>query len=177
MIVLVVGLSVGLFVVSRSYPDIVKKLGDFGYAGVFVVSLISCLTVILPVPGVLVIFPLVTNLNPVLVALAGSTGGTIGEITGYTAGYGSQGMATKGRMYRRVEGWMKRWGAWTILAFAFVPFLPFDVAGLVAGALRFPLWKFLLFGWIGKTAKYTILTYALFYGWKLVLPYLGGSGG
>lgn len=174
MIALVAGISVGLFVLTQRDPELIKKLGDLGYLGVFAASLVSSLSVILPVPGVLVVFPLVTALNPLLVALAGSTGGIIGEITGYTAGYGGQGMANKGRMYLRIEGWMKRYGAWTILVFAAVPVFPFDVAGLVAGALRFPLWKFMLVGWIGKTIKYIALVYAAFYSWKLLMPLLGG---
>ena len=171
MLILVIAITVGLFVFAQRYPDKVKEFGNLGYLGVFIASLVSSLTVILPVPGVLVVFPLVTNLNPFLVALAGSTGGIIGEITGYMAGYSGQGMANKGKMYERVELWMKRWGMWTVFAFAFAPFLPFDVAGIVAGAMRYPLWKFLIVGWIGKTLKYIGLVFAAFWGWEYLLRY------
>jgi membrane protein YqaA with SNARE-associated domain len=171
MLILVIAITVGLFVFAQCYPDKVKEFGNLGYLGVFIASLVSSLTVILPVPGVLVVFPLVTNLNPFLVALAGSTGGIIGEITGYMAGYSGQGMANKGKMYERVELWMKRWGMWTVFAFAFAPFLPFDVAGIVAGAMRYPLWKFLIVGWIGKTLKYIGLVFAAFWGWEYLLRY------
>jgi membrane protein YqaA with SNARE-associated domain len=170
-LLLVVVITVGLFVFTQRYPEIVDKFGDFGYLGVFVGSLISSATVVLPVPGVLVLFPLVVSLNPVLVALAGSTGGIIGEITGYMAGYGGQGIANKGKMYQRVEGWMKKWGVWTIFIFAFAPFLLFDIAGVVAGALRYPLWKFLLVGWIGKSLKYIGLVYAMAWGWESLLRF------
>ena len=170
-LLLVVVITVGLFVFTQRYPEIVDKFGDFGYLGVFVGSLISSATVVLPVPGVLVLFPLVVSLNPVLVALAGSTGGIIGEITGYMAGYGGQGIANKGKMYERVEGWMKKWGVWTIFVFAFAPFLLFDIAGVVAGALRYPLWKFLLVGWIGKSLKYIGLVYAMAWGWESLLRF------
>jgi membrane protein YqaA with SNARE-associated domain len=163
----VIAISVGLFVVTQRYPEIVDKFGNLGYLGVFVGSLISSATVVLPVPGVLVLFPLVASLNPILVALAGSMGGIIGEISGYMAGYGGQGIANKGKMYKRVEGWMKKWGVWTIFVFAFAPFLLFDVAGVVAGALRYPLWKFLLVGWVGKSLKYIGLVYAMAWGWEV----------
>jgi membrane protein YqaA with SNARE-associated domain len=165
-ILLVIVISVALFVITQRYPEIVDKFGNLGYLGVFVGSLISSATVVLPVPGVLVLFPLVVSLNPILVALAGSSGGIIGEITGYMAGYGGQGIANKGKMYERVEGWMKKWGVWTIFVFAFAPFLLFDVAGVVAGALRYPLWKFLLVGWVGKSLKYIGLVYAAAWGWE-----------
>jgi membrane protein YqaA with SNARE-associated domain len=170
-LLLVVAITVGLFVVTQRYPEIVDKFGDLGYLGVFFGSLISSATVVLPVPGVLVLFPLVVSLNPVLVALAGSTGGIIGEISGYMAGYGGQGIANKGKMYQRVEGWMKKWGVWTIFIFAFAPFLLFDIAGVVAGALRYPLWKFLVVGWVGKSLKYIGLVYAMAWGWESLLRF------
>ena len=172
-LLLVVVITVGLFIFTQRYPEIVDKFGNLGYLGVFIGSLISSATVVLPVPGVLVLFPLVASLNLVLVALAGSTGGIIGEITGYMAGYSGQGMVNKGKMYERVEGWMKKWGVWTVFVFAFAPFLLFDVAGVVAGALRYPLWKFLLVGWVGKSLKYIGLVYAMAWGWEFLLRYIG----
>ena len=171
MILISVALSVGLFIFAKSYPDKVKELAGLGYLGVFVVSLVSSATVILPVPGLLVIFPLVATLNPVLVALAGSTGGIFGEITGYMAGYGGHGIAHGSKMHLRAEGWMRRWGSWTIFFFAVGP--AFDIAGVVAGAFRYPLWKFMLIGWVGKSMKFIALVYAMVWGWEALLRYLG----
>jgi len=170
-VLLVIAVSVGLFIFSQRYPDKVKEFGSYGYLGIFIGNLISSATVILPVPGVLVLFPLVINLNPLLVALVGATGGIIGEITGYMAGYGGQAIINKGKMYQRVEGWMKKWGVWTIFVFAFAPFLLFDIAGLVAGALRYPLWKVMRVGWIGKSLKYIGLVYAAVWGWQTLLRF------
>ncbi len=113
ILLVVIIISVGLFFIVQRYPDKVEELANFGYLGVFIISLLSSATLILPVPGVLVLFPLVVALNPVLVALAASTGGIIGEISGYMAGYSGRGMVNivnSGRMYNRVERWMWRWG-------------------------------------------------------------------
>ena len=168
-----IALSSGLFFFARLYPDQVKELAGLGYLGVFVVSLVSSATIILPVPGVLVAFSLAAALNPVLVALAGSTGGIIGEITGYMAGYGGHGIAHGNRMHIQAGGWMRRWGTWTILLFAAVPLLPFDIAGVVAGALRFPLWKFLVIGWLGKSIKFVAVVFGMAWGWEALLRFLG----
>lgn len=170
ILVVVTGISIGLFFFIDRQK--VEQLGNYRYLGVFVVSLLSNATVILPVPGILVIFPYVANLNPVFLGLVGAAGGTLGEITGYMVGYSGRRAIKRGRTYERVEGWMKRWGAWTIFVFAAVPILPFDVAGVVAGALRFPVWKFLLLAWAGKSLKYVLLMLASVWGWELVLPYL-----
>ncbi len=171
ILLLAIAITVALFVFAQRYPEKVKELENLGYVGVFLVSLIMNATVILPVPGILVLFPIAVTYNPFLVGLASATGGIIGEITGYMAGYGGRGMVRHGRMYDRVEGWMKRWGSWVI--FVFAAFLIFDIAGVVAGALRFPLWKFLLVGWLGKSVKCIALMLAGAWAWEAILRYFG----
>jgi membrane protein YqaA with SNARE-associated domain len=172
--ILVVLLAVAITVVLFLFRDKVVALGNYGYLGAFLVCLISNASIILPVPGIVVLFALGTTLNPVLVALAGATGGVIGEITGFMAGYGGRGMVQGGgRMYTLAEDWMKRWGGWAIFVFAVFPLPIFDIAGVVAGILRYPLWKFLLIAWLGKSLKYIILVLAGAYGWQVVLRSLG----
>ena len=170
-LLLVVAVTVGLFVFSQRYPEKIGEFENYGYLGAFLISMASNATVILPVPGILVFLPIVTAFNPLLLGLVGATGGIIGEITGYMAGYSGSGMIQDSRMYARVEGWMRRWGAWAVFVFAATPFLPLDIAGIVAGAMRFPLWKFLLVAWVGKSLKYIGLLVAGFYGWEIVLSY------
>jgi membrane protein YqaA with SNARE-associated domain len=172
-ILLVIVISVALFVITQRYPEIVDRFESYGYVGVFLISLVSNATVILPVPGILVFIPLLTAFNPVFLGLVGAAGGVIGEITGYMAGYSGRGLVQRSKMYGRVEGWMKRWGIWVVFVFAVAPFLLLDVAGMVAGALRFPLWKFLLVVWVGKSIKYVGLALAAAWGWELLLHWIG----
>ena len=56
----------------------------------------------------------------------------------------------------KIEGWMKKYGGWAIFVLAFQPFLPFDAAGLVAGATKYPYWKFCFFCFLGRVPKYLI---------------------
>lgn len=170
MLLLVVAITAVLLL----YRDRVAELGHYGYLSAFLVCLISNATVILPVPGIVVLFALGTTLNPVLVGLAGAAGGIIGETTGFIVGYGGRQMVqSRGRTYARAENWMRRWGAWAVFAFAAAPLPVFDLAGVVAGALRYPLWKFLLIGWVGKSIKYVILVLAGAWGWEVLLRYFG----
>lgn len=169
-ILLVVAISVGLFLCQ----DRVAELGHYGYLGAFLVSLVSSATVILPLPGIVVLFALGAALNPVLIGLTGATGGIIGEMTGFMAGYGGREMVQRrGQAYARAENWMRRWGGWAVFAFAAVPLPVFDVAGVVAGVLGYPLWKFLLIGWVGKSIKYVFLVLAGAWGWEAMLRYFG----
>ena len=56
----------------------------------------------------------------------------------------------------------------TIFIFSLVPFFPFDLAGIVAGALRFPFWKFFLLCWLGRTLLYIGVALAGAWGWGAI---------
>ena len=155
VILSVVALTVFLFL-NR---DRVKELEAMGYPGVFLISLLSNATLILPVPGVLFTSAMGAVFNPYLVALAAGSGATLGEITGYMAGFSGQGVIENRKWYDKVTAWMKNYGGITVLVLAFIPNPVFDIAGMVAGALRMPIWKYLIFSWIGKVGK--MLVFAL----------------
>ncbi len=170
MVLLSVAITVLLVVYGKRLPD----FGTYGYLGAFLVGLISNATIIFPVPGIVALFYFGTVLNPVLVGLVGATGGIIGEMTGFMAGYGGREIVQgHGRLYATAEKWMKRRGGWVIFAFAAVPLPVLDIAGVVAGALRYPLWKFFLIAWVGKSIKYVILVLAGAWGWEALLHFLG----
>ena len=153
-LLLVIAITVGLLYFYKNYPARVDELKDYGYLGAFLISLIFNATVILPAGNILILSALGATLpSATLVGLAGGAGAAIGEITGYMAGYSGRTIVGKGKMYVRVEYWVRRWGAMAIFIFALVPFV-FDLAGIAAGVLRFPLWKFLLICWFGRSLLY-----------------------
>ncbi len=167
-LLLVIAITAALFL----YRDRVAELGNYGYLGVFLISLAFNATILLPMPVFLILFAFGAIFNPVLVGLIGAVGGAIGEMTGYMVGYSGRGVAQSNKMYARAEGWMRRWGALTIFIFTLVPFTPFDLAGMAAGALRFPIWKFLLICWFGKVLLYVGVALAGAWGWETILPWL-----
>ena len=120
----------------------------------------------------IVLYPITGAVGPIIVGLAGGVGAAIGETTSYMAGYGGRGVVERVRLYNRLVGWLRRWGALAIFILALVPFF-FDLAGIAAGVLRFPLWKFILVCWLGRTILYVGIVLAAGWGWETVLPYLG----
>ena len=169
-LLLVIAITVGIFYFYRHYPNRVEELKDYGYLGAFLISLTLNATVILPAGNILMISVFGAALpSAVVVGLAGGAGAAIGEITGYVAGCSGRGIAQRSKMYSRVEGWVRRWGAMTIFIMALVPFV-FDLAGIAAGVLRFPFWKFLLLCWLGRTILYIGVALAGAWGWEAVLP-------
>ena len=165
--VIILGLSVGLyFLVRYLMARFDLSVGGFAtttYLVVFVVTLVSNASIIIPVPvfvGIMIAaakaMAEISPWGPVLIALTASTAGTLGEMTGYYAGYLGKKIiiteATPG--YEKLVGWMKRHGMLAVFLLSLQPILPFDVAGLVSGVSRIPLWKFVLPCWAGKFPKY-----------------------
>lgn len=172
-LLLVLAVMVVIFCFFRNYPEEVARLEGYGYLGAFLISLIFNATVILPAGNILVLAALGATLpSAVLVGLAGGAGATIGELTGYIAGYSGQAMVQRQKAYARIEHWVKRWGALTIFILSVVPFF-FDLAGIAAGVVRFPLWKFLIACWLGRTILYIIVALAGAQGWETILRYFG----
>jgi uncharacterized membrane protein YdjX (TVP38/TMEM64 family) len=140
----------------------IYKFAWLAYLLVFVMSIVANLSVIVPVPfGLSIMIAAATKWNPVLIVLAGSAGGAIGELSGYLAGYLGNKLAIPENtaFYQRIERWVLRYGVWAIFFLALQPVIPFDVGGFIAGTTRMPLRKFLPALWLGKLPKYLVLVY------------------
>jgi uncharacterized membrane protein YdjX (TVP38/TMEM64 family) len=95
-----------------------------------------------------------------LVGLASGLGQTLGETTGYLAGYGGSVVFEESQIYNRLRYWMEKRGFLTLLVLAAIPNPLIDLAGMTAGALKYPFYKFLLALWIGKTIKSLVFAWA-----------------
>ena len=146
-------LAVAISLAIVLFRDELARFERYGYPGVFLISLLGNATVILPAPSLAVVFSMGGVLNPFFVGLVAGVGEALGELTGYLAGYGGQAVIEDWGMYERLERWMQRNGSATILTLSAIPNPIFDLAGIAAGALRFPLAQFLLSCWVGKTIK------------------------
>jgi uncharacterized membrane protein YdjX (TVP38/TMEM64 family) len=178
-VILVIVLSFG---VAYLFQVITAKLhlplynvAWLAYLIVFLFSLAANLTIIAPVPiGLSVIMAASTAWNPLLVALFASIGASLGELSGYFAGYlGRKVAIPEGqKWYARFESWIQRYGAWAVFLLAVQPILPFDIAGIIAGTAKMPLGKFLPALWAGRFPKYIVFAYAG--AWLLQhVPFLG----
>jgi uncharacterized membrane protein YdjX (TVP38/TMEM64 family) len=149
-----------------------ELLKPYGYLGIFALTLLSDATVIVPFPGLMGIFVAGGFLNPILVGLVGGLGSALGEMTGYLAGYGGRAVIEDRAAYAKLEKWMQRNGALTIFVLSVIPNPVFDMAGIAAGMLKFPLWRFLIACWLGKAIKFIVIAFAGAASWDFILPYL-----
>jgi uncharacterized membrane protein YdjX (TVP38/TMEM64 family) len=125
---------------------------------IFLLSILTNATVLIPLPGVVFTSAMGAVFDPFWVAVASGSGATLVELSGYMAGVGGQVWLT---IWIGTSGWNIGSGSTTIgqLSCCFHSQSPFDMAGFIAGAGKVPLWKFLLFTWIGKIAKMLMFAY------------------
>lgn len=156
MLIAVLAISIYIF----SIRDQAEHLAAYGYPGLFLLSILANATVILPAPGIALTFAAGAIFSPLLVALTAGAGATIGELTGYMAGFSGRGIAQRSNAYMRIESWTKRYGGVAVLILAFIPNPFFDLAGAAAGALGMPIATFLLWAFVGKFLKMLVFAYA-----------------
>lgn len=147
-----------------NYGQISKyEWGQLGYAGIFAIMFITSATVILPLPGLAAATIAGAFANPLLIGIVGGLGSATGEMTGYMAGYGgSKILDGKGRKhYVRIKEMLTEKGRAFILIFLFalIPNPLFDLAGLAAGTIRYPPWKFFIACALGKIIKVAAFAY------------------
>lgn len=151
----VIGITLYIF----SIRDRVEEFAAYGYPGIFLIAMLANATVLLPAPGVAVIYAMGAIFNPFGVALAAGTGGAVGELSGYLAGFSGQAVIEKMDVYERVRPWVEKYGGWAILVLSAIPNPFFDIAGIAAGIAKMPIRTFLVFTWVGQLIK--MLLFAL----------------
>lgn len=158
IIALFVVVALSIFV--WSIRDQAEQLANYGYLGIFILSFLAYATVLLPAPGIAVVFTMGSVFNPVGVALAAGTGAALGELSGYLAGFSGQAVVEKVEIYERLTKWMKRNGSLTVFILAAIPNPFFDLAGVAAGSLKMHVVRFFIFCWMGEVIKMAIFAFA-----------------
>jgi len=69
----------------------------------------------------------------------------------------------KDKRLQRIEGWMQKYGLVTLFVLAAIPNPAFDLGGIVAGATKIPVWKYLLAVGLGKAVKFFFFAFLGFY--------------
>ena len=159
--VLALFVVVGITLFFYSMRDRLEEFQQWGYPGIFLIALLANATVLLPAPGVAVIYAMGAIFsNPFAVGLAAGLGGTIGELSGYLAGFSGQAIVERMDVYNRIKPWVDRYGGWAILVLSAIPNPFFDIAGIAAGIAKVPLRTFIIFSGIGQLIKMTAFALA-----------------
>jgi membrane protein YqaA with SNARE-associated domain len=148
-----IGITAGIILMR----DHIRDFAVYGYPGIFLITLIGNATLILPAPTYAIVFAVGGVLDPFVVGVVAGLGAALGEMTGYLAGIGGRSVIENRAIYNQFEHWTRKAGWLVIFLLAALPNPFFDIGGIVAGALRMPLLRFLLACWAGKTIRFIVL--------------------
>jgi len=142
-------------------PDLAYRLGSLGYIGVFLITLISNATIVVPIPYFGLVAALSPGLSMVGVGIAGALGSVIGESVSFFVGRSGRGVVEQTRFYRWVQRQLEHpWRAFVVLfALSAPPNPAFDVAGLTAGAMGLPYWIFLSAVFLARLVRFGIVAF------------------
>lgn len=135
-----------------------EEYAGVSYGGLFLLAFLFNSTVLLPSPILTIVGTMSLSLPPLWVGLVAGIGATIGELVGYMAGLTGRELVDD-RVSVRVRNWIQRGGALTVFFAAFIPGPVFDFVGIAAGALRFPILRFIVYCGIGKILKMILFAY------------------
>lgn len=147
--------------------DIEHWLRDFaiqyGYLGVFLISLLGATSIFVPIPYTVVIFILgsLQTFDPFFIAVAAGAGAAIGEFSGYLLGVG--GRKVIGDKYKKkidfITKLFKKYGSIAIFIFALTP-LPDDLLFIPLGVMRYSLLRAFVPAILGKFFSNLIIAYS-----------------
>ncbi len=154
-LVIVIGVTVAAYLLK----DRIENFAVYGYPGIFLITLLAYATVLIPVPGLAVVFAMSGLLHPVGVAAAAAAGAAVGELSGYLAGYSGRAVIENWKRYEKITAWVRKYGGPAILVLAVIPNPVFDLVGVAAGVLKMPIHKFLLWVFPGQFIKMLVIAY------------------
>jgi membrane protein YqaA with SNARE-associated domain len=134
---------------------------QYHYFGIFLISFIGASSVIFPIPYMVIIFALGSELEPLLIAIAVGLGSAAGEFTGYLLGIGggkiiSEKSKEKARSLTKV---IEKFGWIYIFFFALTP-LPDDLLFIPLGIMRYGFVRAFVPALIGKFSMGLIVAYS-----------------
>ena len=143
------------------------NIESVGYTSIWLLAFIGAALVFSPVGALAAVCVAATpaaDLNPFLIGVVAGSAEAIGELTGYLAGMSGKAIFDRNRFYIRFKNLFSRYAAFTLFFGSIIPNPFFDVMGVAAGSILYPVRRFLLLVFIGKTIKFTWVALGCYYG-------------
>ena len=136
-----------------------------GYTSIWFLAFVGAALVFLPVSALAAVcVGAAVDLNPFLIPGVAASAEAVGELTGYLAGMGGKAVFERNRFYLRFKNLFSRYASLTLFLGSIIPNPFFDFLGVAAGSILFPVKRFLLIVFIGKTIKFTWVALGCYYG-------------
>jgi|TARA_Y100001938_G_C8094748_1_gene437336 membrane protein YqaA with SNARE-associated domain len=138
-----------------------------GYTGIWIAAFLGAALMFVPVGALAAVCVAATpavGLNPLIVGVVAGSAEAVGELTGYAAGVGGKGLLERSRFYPKIHSLMSRYAGLVIFTASVIPNPVFDVMGVAAGSIRYPVRRFVLIVFAGKTIKFTWVGLSCYHG-------------
>ena len=137
-----------------------------GYTSIWFIAFIGAALVFAPAASLAAVCVAVTagDLNPLVVGVVAGSAEALGELTGYAAGRGGKEMFKRNRFYLRFKDFFSRYAGLTLFFGSIIPNPLFDIMGVAAGSVLYPVKRFLLIVFIGKTIKFAWIGVSCYWG-------------
>ena len=147
--------------------DIVDWMNSFalqyGYFGIFLISLLGATSVFVPIPSTIVIFTLgaSSTFDPLWIAVAAGAGAAIGEFSGYLIGFGGRRIISEKQKTKMdfLTKLFRKFGPIVIFIFALTP-LPDDLLFIPLGVMRYSVIRAFIPALLGKFFSNLIIAYS-----------------
>lgn len=160
--------------------DIVTWMRDFavqyGYLGIFIISLFGSSSIFIPIPAPVVIFALGGSglFDPFWIAVAAGLGATVGEYSAYLVGFGGRKLISE--KYKKkmdlLSRLFKRYGAVVIFVFTLTP-LPTDLLFIPLGVMRYSVLRIFIPALLGKFLSNLIIAYSGYLSIHFIRDFFG----
>lgn len=141
---------------------------QYGYFGIFMLSLLGALSIIFPIPYTVIIFTLgglkvgeTWVFEPLWIAIAAGLGSALGEFSGYLVGFGGRKVISE--KYKKKTDFLvklfNKFGPVTIFIFALTP-LPDDLLFIPLGIMRYSFIRAFIPALAGKFFMNLIIAYS-----------------
>jgi membrane protein YqaA with SNARE-associated domain len=168
------------------FTDVIQQLSawmeslalQYGYFGIFLISLVGALSIFFPIPYTVIIFTLGGTFEPLWIALAAGMGSAVGEFSGYLIGFGGRRVISE-KYKTKMEFLMRlfdRFGPVMIFLFALTP-LPDDLLFIPLGVIRYSLVRAFIPALIGKICMNFIVAYSGRFSIQIIRDIFGVESG
>jgi membrane protein YqaA with SNARE-associated domain len=153
-------LAIAIIVATYYISDFAVNLPNefiktYGIFGVFVVSILGTMSILLYLPLDATIFILSKVYPAELISLIAGIGSALGEMSSYLLGALGHKIIDK-KNFKIVENNLKKHGFFFVFIASLTP-IPYDLVGLAGGYLRLPILPFLGATMAGKVVRYYII--------------------
>ncbi len=152
---------------------------QYGYLGIFLISLLGAMSIFVPIPYTVVIFILGASqsFDPLWIGIAAGLGSAVGEFSGYLIGMGGRKVISD--KYKKKMDFLtklsKKYGPIAIFIFALTP-LPDDLLFIPLGVMRYSLLRAFIPALLGKFFSNLIIAYSGRLSLEIVKSLFGVEG-